>query len=41
MRKHISAYTKNMPNSSQFRSIVNTLNTKEEVEQCLRKYFSC
>lgn len=41
MRKHISAYTKNMPNSSQFRSIVNTLNTKNEVEKCLKYYFAC
>ena len=39
MRKHISAYTKNMKNSSQFRSIINTLESKEEVENALKEYF--
>ena len=39
MRKHISAYTKNMKNSSQFRSIMNTLESKEEVENALKEYF--
>lgn len=39
MRKHISAYTKKLPNSSQFRSIINTLDTRQEVEECLKQYF--
>ncbi|MGN1326664.1 MAG: tRNA dihydrouridine synthase DusB [Clostridia bacterium] len=39
MRKHLSAYTKNLPGSSQFRSMVNTLNTKKEVEKCIKQYF--
>ena len=39
MRKHISAYTKNLPNSSVFRSKINTLDTREEVEECLKEYF--
>lgn len=39
MRKHISAYTKGMPASSEFRSIINTLNTYKEVETALKEYF--
>lgn len=39
MRKHISAYTKSLKDSSSFRSKINTLNTKEEVEKCLQEYF--
>lgn len=40
MRKHISAYTKSMPDSSSFRSIINTLNTQNEVERALKEYFA-
>lgn len=40
MRKHISAYTKNLPGSSKFRAIINTLDTRKEVEECLKEYFS-
>lgn len=39
MRKHLSAYTKSLPGSSQFRSIVNTLDTRQEVEECIKDYF--
>lgn len=39
MRKHISAYTKNLKDSSNFRAKINTLDTEEEVEMCLRNYF--
>lgn len=39
MRKHISAYTKNMQKSSEYRNIMNTLSTKEEVIESLKKYF--
>ena len=40
MRKHISAYTKSMPDSSSFRSIINTINTQKEVETALKEYFA-
>ena len=40
MRKHISAYTKSMPDSSSFRSIINTMDTAEEVRKCLKEYFA-
>ncbi len=40
MRKHISAYTKNLPNSSEFRSKINSLNTKNEVEDELKSFFA-
>lgn len=40
MRKHISAYTKNLPNSGEFRNKINMLNTRKEVEDCLVKYFN-
>lgn len=38
-RKHLSAYTKNLPDSSKFRSIINTIDNKEELEQILNEYF--
>ena len=40
MRKHISAYTKSMPDSSSFRSKINTMETAEEVRKCLKEYFA-
>ena len=40
MRKHIAAYTKSLPDSSQFRAKLNTLETKKEVESCLQEYFA-
>ena len=40
MRKHISAYTKSLKDSSQFRNKVNTLETKKEVIDCLKEYFN-
>ena len=39
MRKHISAYTKSLKDSSQFRQVINTINTKEEVVKKLTEYF--
>lgn len=39
MRKHISAYTKSLKDSSQFRNKMNTLETKKEVIDCLKEYF--
>ena len=40
MRKHISAYTKSMPDSSSFRSKINTMDSAEEVQNCLKEYFA-
>lgn len=39
-RKFISAYTKNMPNSSIFRAKINSLETKKEVEEEINQYFT-
>lgn len=39
MRKHISAYTKGMPGSSEFRSTINSLETLAEVQEALNQYF--
>ena len=39
MRKHISWYTKNMPDSSSFRNEINHITTKEELLQRIEKYF--
>ncbi len=39
MRKHISAYTKGLKNSSEIRSKINTLQTRKEVEEELVNYF--
>ena len=38
-RKHLAAYTKNLSNSSSFRSRINTLESKEEVIKELEEYF--
>ena len=39
-RKHIAAYTKNMPNSSSFRVKINSLETKKEVEEEINNFFA-
>ncbi len=39
MRKHIAWYTKNMPNSSEFRSEINKIENKEELIEKIDKYF--
>ena len=39
MRKHICWYLKNLKDSSKIREKINKLETKEEVEMELRKYF--
>lgn len=39
MRKQFACYTKSLENSSQLRCEINTLQTKNEVEQCLKNYF--
>lgn len=39
MRKHIAWYIKNMKNASMMRQQINTLETRKEVEACLKEYF--
>lgn len=39
-RKHLAAYTKNLPNSSFFRNSINKIETKDELEMELDKYWS-
>ena len=39
MRKHISWYTKNMPNSSEFRDLINHTENKEELMRIIKEYF--
>ena len=39
MRKYIAYYTKNMPNSSEFRNVVNKLTSQNEVKSLLESYF--
>ena len=40
MRKHIAAYTKNLPNSSEFRNNLNNLDKNEDVIKVLDEYFN-
>lgn len=39
MRKHISWYTKNMPNSSEFRNEINKIEDKNELLKYVEKFF--
>ena len=39
MRKHISWYIKSLKDSSKIREKINTLETKQEVIDCLNEYF--
>lgn len=39
LRKHMSAYIKNMPNATSIREKVNKIDTKKELIDCLREYF--
>ncbi len=39
-RKHLAFYSKGLSKASEFRSKINTLNSKEEVLLCLEKYFN-
>ena len=39
LRKHISWYTKNLKNSSEFRNEINKIETKEELINELEEYF--
>ena len=40
LRKHLSAYIKNMPDASSIREKINKIDTKEELTTCLRAYFT-
>ncbi len=40
LRKHISWYTKNMRNSSEFRNFVNTVETKRELIEAIQEFIS-
>lgn len=39
LRKHISAYIKNMPDATTIREKINKIDTKQELIACLREYF--
>lgn len=39
LRKHMSAYVKNMPDATTIRQKINMIDTKNELEECLKKYF--
>lgn len=39
MRKHLSYYIKNLPDAAQVRQTINQINTKQELVECLTKYF--
>ena len=39
LRKHISWYTKNLKNSSDFRNEINKIETKQELLDKLEEYF--
>lgn len=39
LRKHMSAYIKNMPDASTIRQKINTIDTKKELEETLKEYF--
>ena len=39
LRKHMSAYIKNMPDATTIRQRINTIDTKTELEECLKEYF--
>ena len=39
MRKHIAWYTKNMPNSSEFRNEINKIENKEQLLEIVENYF--
>ena len=39
LRKHMSAYIKNMPDATTMRQKINMIETKKELEECLKEYF--
>lgn len=40
LRKHMSAYIKNMPDATTIREKINKIDTKIELEQTLKEYFA-
>lgn len=40
LRKHMSAYIKNMPNATSMREKINKIETKQELIACLKEYFT-
>ncbi len=40
MRKHISSYTKGMPNSSSVREYINKIENQKELIEALTEYFN-
>ena len=40
LRKHIAWYTKNLKNSSDFRSLINTIESKDALIKKLDEYFN-
>ncbi len=40
LRKHLSAYIKNMPDATSIREKINKIDTKEQLITCLREYFT-
>ena len=40
MRKHISWYTKNMPNSSEFRNKINKIEDRKQLIEEIEKFFN-
>lgn len=39
LRKHMSAYIKNMPNATTVREKINRIETRKELIDCLKEYF--
>lgn len=39
LRKHMSAYTKHMPDATTVREKINKIETREELEACIKEYF--
>ena len=40
MRKHLSAYIKNMPNATRMREYINKIDNLLELQKCLKEYFN-
>lgn len=40
LRKHMSAYVKNMPDATTVREKINKIETRKELETCLKEYFT-
>lgn len=40
LRKHMSAYIKNMPDATTIREKINKIDTRQELEACLKEYFN-